>query len=398
MRFVFAIVALCLVAPCYAARPLKEDTAVTIVVGPFVDTAGTAVTAPTIASIDITAYKNDGTAVTITPAASGSSNDMAHVDDGYFSLELTTTDTSTAGYLRLTFQISGALIFHEDFEVQPANIYDSFFGADKLDVSVVQWLGTAAATPTTAGVPEVDVTHVEGAASTIVADLTQLLSDTTDILTFWANTPTMAESVAANYAAEEPALTALATGQTTLSTLISDVPTNAELNLRTLLTAQYATAAAQSTGQTTLSGIVTTLGTPDDTIAADIAGIDSALGTPVSADVVGDSYTWFGNRYRATNIVEVEGGDDGYAGPLALAPDMNPGVTIATVDEVSIVGPDVEEVPTEVTATNLSVDRSRTRAVWTVPELTVEGTYEVRVRVTTVENQQITTVGTMKVY
>jgi hypothetical protein len=55
-------------------------------------------------------------------------------------------------------------------------------------------------------------------------------------------------------------------------------------------------------------------------------------------------------------------------------------------------------VPTEVTATNLSVDRSRTRAVWTVPELTVEGTYEVRVRVTTVENQQITTVGTMKVY
>lgn len=106
------------------ARDLKKSTAVVVVVGPFVDSAGAAVTAPTIASIDITAYKNDGTPVTITPAASGSSNDMVHVDDGYYSLELTTTDTNTVGYLRLTFQISGALIFQEDFTVLAADAYD----------------------------------------------------------------------------------------------------------------------------------------------------------------------------------------------------------------------------------------------------------------------------------
>jgi len=142
-RFLFAVLMSCSAATALAGtRDLKEDTAVTIVVGPFVDDTGAAVTAPTIASIDITAYKNDGTAVTITPAASGSSNDMAHVDDGYFSLELTTTDTSTAGYLRLTFQISGALIFHEDFHVLPANIYDSRYSTDKLQVDVVQAEGS----------------------------------------------------------------------------------------------------------------------------------------------------------------------------------------------------------------------------------------------------------------
>lgn len=153
--------------PCWAQRPLKEDTAVVVVVGPFVDSAGAAVTAPTIASIDITAYKNDGTAVGITPAASGSSNDMVHVDDGYYSLELTTTDTSTPGYLRLTFQISGSLIFHEDFDIMPANIYDSWYGSDKLQVDAVQHLGTAYATPTVAGVPEVDFTHMAGSTTGI---------------------------------------------------------------------------------------------------------------------------------------------------------------------------------------------------------------------------------------
>lgn len=126
-------------------RPLKQSTAIVTVVGPFVDTAGAAVTAPTIASIDITAYKNDGTTVTITPAASGTANDMVHTDDGYFSLELTTTDTATAGYLRLTFQISGSLIFHEDFEILPTNVYDSRYGSANLLVDVAKISGDTTA-------------------------------------------------------------------------------------------------------------------------------------------------------------------------------------------------------------------------------------------------------------
>lgn len=142
-RFLITLALLLVAVPCSASRDLKEDTAVTIVVGPFVDSAGAAVTGPTIASIDITAYKNDGTAVTITPAASGSSNDMVHVDDGFYSLEITTTDSSTPGYLRLTFQIAGSLIFMEDFNILPANIYDSKYSSDKLEVDLVLVDGAA---------------------------------------------------------------------------------------------------------------------------------------------------------------------------------------------------------------------------------------------------------------
>lgn len=57
-------------------------------------------------------------------------------------------------------------------------------GGDNLDVNIVQWLGTAAATPTTAGVPEVDVTFVSGTAQTANdngADINLILADTADM-------------------------------------------------------------------------------------------------------------------------------------------------------------------------------------------------------------------------
>lgn len=131
-------------------------------------------------------------------------------------------------------------------------------------------------------------------------------------------------------------------------------------------------------------------------LTPELAFLDVAVSTrlattgyaAVSADVVGDSYTWFCRGYRATSIVEVE---SGYEGPLALKPDINPGVAISAVDGVTITG------AATVTATGLTVDRSRTRAVFSVPELTAEGTYAVRVEVTTVDGQHVTTTATLKV-
>jgi hypothetical protein len=177
-RIAIFLLAFLACSPLYAGtRNLKEDTATVVVVGPFVDISGAAVTAPTIASIDITAYKNDGTAVTITPAASGSSNDMVHTDDGYFSLELTTTDTSTAGYLRLTFQISGSLIFHEDFNVRPANVYDSLvLGTDALNADVDEIAGAAVNTATAQlGVNAVQVSGDGTAADKLEAQMDRVV-------------------------------------------------------------------------------------------------------------------------------------------------------------------------------------------------------------------------------
>lgn len=124
----------------------------------------------------------------------------------------------------------------------------------------------------------------------------------------------------------------------------------------------------------------------EDIVDALIAA--GAVAAPVDADVVDDSRTWFATDYRARNIVTV---GDNFAGTLALQPDLNPGSTIASVNSVSITG------AATVTATDLSLNRAKTRAHFTVPTLTTTGTYTVVVTVTTVDGQTIPTTATLKV-
>lgn len=140
---------------------LKQSTAVTIKFGPFVDSTDgvTAETALTISQADIRLSKNGGN-IAQTNNVAGATHDEL----GYYDVPLDTTDTNTLGTLRVAVSESGALPVWQDFMVVPANVWDSFFGADNLQVDVAQWLGTAAATPTTAGIPEVDVTHWGGTA------------------------------------------------------------------------------------------------------------------------------------------------------------------------------------------------------------------------------------------
>jgi len=57
-------------------------------------------------------------------------------------------------------------------------------GTAKLTVDVTKWLGTAPATPTVAGVPEVDLTHVAGVTTNVAALATNvdaILTDTADM-------------------------------------------------------------------------------------------------------------------------------------------------------------------------------------------------------------------------
>lgn len=151
------------------AQWLKQSTAVTVKLGPFVDATDgvTALTALTISQADIRLSKNGGNI-----AQSNDATGATHDELGYYDVPLDATDTNTLGTLRVAVSESGALPVWQDFMVVPANVWDSFFGADALQVDVAQWLGTAAATPTTAGVPEVDVTFIAGSAvSTTTAQL-----------------------------------------------------------------------------------------------------------------------------------------------------------------------------------------------------------------------------------
>lgn len=116
-------------------RPLRRNTATAILFGPMLDdTDGkTPETALTVTSFDADLYKaSDSHPLTksdLTVTASGGSNDCAHVANGYYSLELTAGNVDTAGRLRLSINIAGALPIWEEFVVLPETVYDALYGA-----------------------------------------------------------------------------------------------------------------------------------------------------------------------------------------------------------------------------------------------------------------------------
>ncbi len=115
---------------------LKQSTATTITLGPFLDDSDgkTAETGLTVGSIDVDIYKNT-TKSDITATASGGNNDMVHIANGHYSLELTSGNTDTLGRFMVTANIAGALPVWREFVVLPANVYDSLVaGSDALQV------------------------------------------------------------------------------------------------------------------------------------------------------------------------------------------------------------------------------------------------------------------------
>jgi hypothetical protein len=110
---------------------LKQSTAATVKLGPFVDDADgkTAETGLSIAQADIRLSKNGGAF-----AQTNNSAGATHDEGGYYGVPLNTADTGTLGRLRVSISKSGALPVWQDFLVVPANVYDSLVaGTDLLD-------------------------------------------------------------------------------------------------------------------------------------------------------------------------------------------------------------------------------------------------------------------------
>lgn len=123
---------------------VKQSTACTIPLGPFVDSTDgvTAKTGLTISQADIRLSKN-GAAFAQTNNAAGAT----HMENGNYSIPLNTTDTNTLGHLRVHVNESGALPVWLDLMVVPAVVYDSIVGGtDTLTVDVVQIGGSAVST------------------------------------------------------------------------------------------------------------------------------------------------------------------------------------------------------------------------------------------------------------
>ena len=112
---------------------LKQSTAATIKLGPFIDdTDGkTAETGLTIAQADIRLSKNGGDF-----AQTNNTAGATHDENGYYDIPLNATDTGTLGRLRVAVSKSGALPVWQDFLVVTANVYDTLCSTDSLDVNV----------------------------------------------------------------------------------------------------------------------------------------------------------------------------------------------------------------------------------------------------------------------
>lgn len=143
---------------------LRQSTASQVrMVGPFLDDTDfkTTETALTIANTDVKLHKNGGASV------NKNSGGGTHRTNGMYELTWDATDSNTVGELKGTILVSGALIVPFCYTVLEEAIYDALFasGAAVVPANVTQWLGSAAATPTVSGVPEVDVTHWIGTAA-----------------------------------------------------------------------------------------------------------------------------------------------------------------------------------------------------------------------------------------
>ena len=172
-------------------RFLKTNTAVIITVGPFYDkTDGVTIeTALTITNerITLTADTDDGAAPTnildnIAGATAATANDLNYItgnDAGMMQLELAAANVNRLGrmFLSITDAANHVPVFHE-FMVLPAMIYDAFIlGTDVLQADMTQILGTAVATPATAGLLDVNVKEISSDAT--AANNAELMFDGT---------------------------------------------------------------------------------------------------------------------------------------------------------------------------------------------------------------------------
>lgn len=183
-------------------RFLRQSTASQeILLGPFVAAAdGSAQTGLTIANTDIKLLVGGATS-----EANKNSGGGTHIAGGRYSAVLDATDTATVGILEVSVNPASGIPWNKSYYVLEEAVYDALFAASALGyvanapVNVAQWLGTNAATPTVAGVPEVDVTHWIGTAAATPTTAGVPEVDVTHAAgTAWASGAIVAGAIASN--------------------------------------------------------------------------------------------------------------------------------------------------------------------------------------------------------
>ncbi len=141
-------------------RFLKQSTAHTFRIGPFVDQADgfTVESGLTLSQADYRLSKAGGAFAQKNETTAG-----AHDENGWYTCILDTTDTNTLGPLVIAVNESGALPVWHEFTVLAANVFDSLIGGgDTLDVQVT---GMGANTLTASALASDAVTEIQSGLS-----------------------------------------------------------------------------------------------------------------------------------------------------------------------------------------------------------------------------------------
>ena len=152
---------------------VKLSTAVSIEIGPVLDSVGVGVEYASLAIGELRLVKNG------TGAAMASQASITHVANGHYTLSMTTGNTDTLGTLTVSCHKTGYQMPRAQMMVVPVKVYDSIVaGSDNLEVDAIQLLGTAILTPATAGTLDVNTKLLGGATVTATTSVTIPASST----------------------------------------------------------------------------------------------------------------------------------------------------------------------------------------------------------------------------
>lgn len=246
---------------------LKQSTAITLPIGPFVNSTDgvTPATALSLTQAETRLSKNGGAFAQKTDAGTAT-----HGEEGNYLVSLDATDTDTLGRLRVSVYVAGALPVWLDCMVMPANVWDSLFGADRLQVhadEITAGLITAAAIAADA------ITDAKVAADVTIASVTGAVGSVTAAVTVGTNNDKTGYGLSA--AAVQAIWDALTSALTTVGSigrlLVDNI--NATIGSR-LASASYTAQSGDSYAR---------LGAPaGPSVSADVAAIRSRLSTTVT--------------------------------------------------------------------------------------------------------------------
>jgi len=267
-----------------ATIEIKQSTAVTFLLGPFVDkTDGVAVetglaTAMDNATTGIRVSKNGGNMADRNDATA-----PVHDEDGFYTIVLSTTDTDTLGHLQVEYtEVATALPAWMTFSVVTANYWDTKYGADVFTADLTQMGGVAQSATDLKDFADAGYNPATNKVTGV------LLTDTVTTLT--GHTAQTADHTAA----------------------IADIPTVAEFDARTILSASYFDPAADTVALVTTTTNLTT--NNDKTgYALSAAGVDAiwdeTLAGHVTADTTGLLLNDWQNAGRLDLILDIIAAD-----------------------------------------------------------------------------------------